>query len=277
MTRQFATWTNLDVPTTVARLGLRKEAELLGLGTLEEVSLLTAGATTPRTYPGQWDVLSLRSIAGFEDSAIWVTLSQSDGSDSRVVGGKLVKGRAVTLCVWSDDAAVRAPSMPSTSVEEPTPAPAKTPAVQPAKEPARAADPLPEPPVVTAPPAPEPAPSSPRAPIALGPSSEVAQDPSAAYAVPAEEGRTTPGYVPAVLPKKPNSKTGLDDLFPEEGERVNHFMFGACVVISSDGERLKLQQDKDSRVREVALSVLKVQAPKVNADGVRVWELSRKN
>jgi hypothetical protein len=38
-----------------------------------------------------------------------------------------------------------------------------------------------------------------------------------------------------------------------------------------------LQQERDGRVREVALSMLKLNRPTVGEDGKRHWELGRKN
>ncbi len=58
---------------------------------------------------------------------------------------------------------------------------------------------------------------------------------------------------------------------------VTHFHFGRCTVLSSDGERLRLQQERDGRVREVALSMLRIDAPTVLEDGRKHWDLARKN
>lgn len=78
------------------------------------------------------------------------------------------------------------------------------------------------------------------------------------------------------MPKRPTVATTSVEVYPEEGDRVNHFTFGQCTVLHSDGERLRLQQDKDSRVREVALSMLRVSEPTM-IDGKRHWNLARKN
>lgn len=78
------------------------------------------------------------------------------------------------------------------------------------------------------------------------------------------------------MPKRPTVVTTSVETYPEEGDRVNHFAFGQCTVLVSDGERLRLQQDKDSRVREVALSMLRVSEPQM-IDGKRHWDLARKN
>jgi hypothetical protein len=82
----------------------------------------------------------------------------------------------------------------------------------------------------------------------------------------------------AVMPPKlQKNEAWMEESYPEEGDRVTHFAFGDCTVVGSDGERIRLQQDRDSRVREVALSMLKLAAPTVNAEGLRHWVLGRKN
>jgi hypothetical protein len=48
-------------------------------------------------------------------------------------------------------------------------------------------------------------------------------------------------------------------------------------VISSDGDRIRLRQDKDGRVREVALAMLRIAEPTTMADGRRHFVLGRKN
>jgi hypothetical protein len=66
--------------------------------------------------------------------------------------------------------------------------------------------------------------------------------------------------------------------YPEPGDLVMHFHFGECTVIDSDGERIRLRQDKDGRVREVALSMLRIEPFTMHeASGKRLFKLSRKN
>jgi hypothetical protein len=78
-----------------------------------------------------------------------------------------------------------------------------------------------------------------------------------------------------LLPKRPQRELG-PEVYPEEGDIVTHFAFGRCLVVMSDGERIRLQQERDGRVREVALSMLRMEEPTV-VDGKRHWELQRKN
>jgi hypothetical protein len=67
------------------------------------------------------------------------------------------------------------------------------------------------------------------------------------------------------------------DEYPEVGDHVMHFHFGECTVVSSDGDRIRLQQDRDGRVREVALAMLKIDPPTVLAGGKRHFKLGRKH
>jgi predicted DNA-binding protein with PD1-like motif len=46
--------------------------------------------------------------------------------------------------------------------------------------------------------------------------------------------------------------------YPEAGDMVEHFAFGTCQVLKSDGDRLHLKVGKDGRIREIALEMLRV-------------------
>ncbi|MEP7122721.1 MAG: DUF296 domain-containing protein [Byssovorax sp.] len=87
-----------------------------------------------------------------------------------------------------------------------------------------------------------------------------------------------PADAPTILtrPNRANKQEQMD-AYPEIGDAVAHFHFGECTVISSDGDRIRLRQDKDGRVREVALAVLKIGDPTILADGRRHFVLGRKN
>jgi hypothetical protein len=68
------------------------------------------------------------------------------------------------------------------------------------------------------------------------------------------------------------------EVYPEVGDHVTHFHFGECVILSSDGDRIRLRQDRDGRVREVALTMLKIEPPTIDAEsGKRHFRLLRKN
>jgi hypothetical protein len=81
--------------------------------------------------------------------------------------------------------------------------------------------------------------------------------------------------LPQKLVTKP--KDDLDAVYPELGDAVDHFHFGECTVIGSDGDKIRLRQNKDGRVREVALAMLKVEPQPDGPDGQRQFKLARKN
>lgn len=45
---------------------------------------------------------------------------------------------------------------------------------------------------------------------------------------------------------------------PEAGDTVEHFAFGTCEVVKSDGERLHVRLGKDGKIKEIAIEMLKV-------------------
>jgi predicted DNA-binding protein with PD1-like motif len=66
--------------------------------------------------------------------------------------------------------------------------------------------------------------------------------------------------LPARPPARPvaTNDDAADQVFPEAGDEVQHFAFGTCEVLRSDGDRLHLRVGKDGRIREIALEMLKV-------------------
>jgi len=63
----------------------------------------------------------------------------------------------------------------------------------------------------------------------------------------------------AAMPVRP-ARPGidLDAPVPEAGDIIDHFAFGRCDVLKSDGDRLHLKVHKDGRIREIALEMLRV-------------------
>jgi hypothetical protein len=67
-----------------------------------------------------------------------------------------------------------------------------------------------------------------------------------------------------------------DPELPEVGDLVDHFAFGRCEVVASEGDRLKLRDVKPpGRVREVSVEMLRVMAP-TQLDGRRLFLLARR-
>lgn len=141
---------------------------------------------------------------------------------------------------------------------------------------ARAPSPPPPPP-----PVPAPAPSSSGAAsapaIELGPSS-LSQEARVPAPSPSDPG-AAPTPVTSTIPQKLARRVEVEANIPEPeaGDRVTHFAFGECDVESSDGDRIRLKQDKDERVREVSLAMLRIEAPTIDENGKRHFRLLRKN
>jgi hypothetical protein len=79
------------------------------------------------------------------------------------------------------------------------------------------------------------------------------------------------------MPQKPRRvEIDLSDaLTPETGDFVEHFAFGRCEVVKSDGERLHVRLPKDSRTKEIAIAMLRV-TRLADSSEKRVFRLDRK-
>lgn len=90
------------------------------------------------------------------------------------------------------------------------------------------------------------------------------------------EVETRPALAPPARAAKPEEDP--NEIYPEMNDLVNHFSFGDCEVVSSDGERIRLRQIKDGRVREVSLEMLKIERHTIDpVTNQRSFKLSRKN
>jgi predicted DNA-binding protein with PD1-like motif len=68
-----------------------------------------------------------------------------------------------------------------------------------------------------------------------------------------------------------------DDPVPEPGDVVEHFAFGRCEVVKSEGDRLHVRLGKDQRIKEIALEMLKVSSlPLEEGQTSKHWKLARK-
>jgi predicted DNA-binding protein with PD1-like motif len=106
----------------------------------------------------------------------------------------------------------------------------------------------------------------------------VIAEPAAAPQLVVDAPRATHMEAPHAPPVRPVRAVQPEenDIYPEPGDLVNHFHFGECEVVSSDGDRIRLRQGPDGRVREVALSMLRIEAPTVHESGARHFQLARK-
>jgi predicted DNA-binding protein with PD1-like motif len=80
----------------------------------------------------------------------------------------------------------------------------------------------------------------------------------------------------APMPRPPaKPKADLDEVYPEAGDLVDHFAFGRCEVVKSDGDRLHVKIPRDGRLKEIALEMLRV-TPRPDEDGKKVYKLDRR-
>lgn len=129
----------------------------------------------------------------------------------------------------------------------------------------------------TAPVAPAPvAPVAPAAPVAAPPVAAVAPAKPVYKEPEADIKPAAPVLTPPARLPKPDDDT--TESYPDVGDLVTHFHFGDCEVFGSDGERIRLRQIKDGRVREVALAMLKIEGPSIDpVTNKRTFKLGRKN
>jgi hypothetical protein len=66
-----------------------------------------------------------------------------------------------------------------------------------------------------------------------------------------------------------------DGPYPVAGDTVEHFAFGSCEVLKSDGDRLHVRM-KDGRIREIAIEMLKVTSIGASEGDKQRYRLDRK-
>ncbi len=88
------------------------------------------------------------------------------------------------------------------------------------------------------------------------------------------EGGTMPA--PIRPPRQARPGADLDAPVPDPGDIVEHFAFGLCDVLKSDGDRLHLRVHKDGRIREIALEMLRVARLDDTPAGTRHFKLERR-
>jgi predicted DNA-binding protein with PD1-like motif len=99
--------------------------------------------------------------------------------------------------------------------------------------------------------------------------------PRAAYPGPSAAAGASGQGPPAPIPHRPAKPALVEQPIPEPGDIVDHFAFGRCEVIKTDGDRLHLRIPKDGRIREIALEMLRV-IPLEDEGGVRRFKLERR-
>jgi predicted DNA-binding protein with PD1-like motif len=263
-----------------------ESAFITGVGALEAAEIALYDQATKsygraRRIEGGCEVVSLSGNAALLDGAPTVRLSAVLARETELgletFAGQLVWARAFSLeldVTAFDDVRLHRVADERTGL----PALAARPVVVEASAtahpapaaPAAPTAPVHRPPVVTS--APEPH-------VVAAPSPPPAPAHHHVSAIPLPAPASPPlGDGPVVPAHRPMRARDEPETYPELGDSVNHFHFGDCTVVGSDGDRIKLRQDgKDGRVREVALAMLKVGAPTTTADGRRHFMLLRKN
>ncbi|AKV02464.1 Proline-rich protein [Labilithrix luteola] len=229
-----------------------------------------------------------------------VVLSRETDNGIETIAGEIESARAVAVEVlvtaFDDVAATRqrhtsgialldatttSPRVSAVPAPEPAPAPAPAPVAAPEPAPAPAPAPVA---------APEPAPAPAPAPtwaetIRVSEEASAPPPPPAPAPAPAASNvpKPSPTFMPGALgnvmprPVKVTKAAEEEQPYPEPGDIVDHFAFGRCEVIKSDGDRLHLRLGKDGRVKEIALEMLKITLmPPEEGQTGRLFKLARK-
>ncbi len=277
---------------------------ITGLGALDAAELAVidplGGPLRVRRIEGRCNVVSLTGNLATRDGAgsvrLTVTLARETDLGQEICGGELVWARAFGLellvTAFEDAQLARIDDSrtggATLAAATPRPLPAQPARPDPSPtEPARAAaarlDPTPhaaEPPRTPSPVRPEP-PPRPADPVRELPAPPRAEPPP-------EPARVEPARPPAPVttvemhtpptPLRRRAREDSTEVYPEVGDRATHFHFGECTIIASDGERIRLRQERDGRVREVSLEMLKIEPPTADpATGQKTFLLSRKH
>jgi predicted DNA-binding protein with PD1-like motif len=234
---------------------------LRGSGVLDDVELRAFDALqgkpgSTRRIGGPVQVLSLESSIGLIDGkaalCLRAVLARETDRGLETLAGEVVRARIVALealVTVFEDLVLDRVLDPATGVSmlDPGPTPVR-PAV-----PSAVSVPLPRPP--------QGAGSAAGWSGALEASAQVEREPP---------GHARSSATATAMPQRPVRRgPDLDTApVPEAGDVVDHFAFGRCDVVKSDGERLHLRIHKDGRIREIALEMLRVTPLNVEADAV---------
>ena len=251
-----------------------KSAWIQGVGTLEaaEMAIYDTRLRTyskARSYEPAGDIVSLNgNVSQLEGNAcvrLFATLARETEAGLQIVGGELLWARVFSLEIHltsfedaglarvADErtgqlALVRSNAPPTSDSKNHPPPTQDAPA----------------------------APAAPALPPARGTARADATLPSIVEMARAVVSGEAPQHLSP--PRRERPKDDPSETFPEVGDMATHFHFGECKIISSDGDKIRLQQLKDLRVREVALSALRTEL--VSEDPTthqRHFRLLRKN
>lgn len=279
---------------------LRDEVVLAGWmrasGVLSDVQIRVGKASSPRRIAGPVQVVMLEGSVGLSEGDVScglriVIARETESGGLETIAGDLVEARVnaleVHVTAFDDVVATRQldPSgvwlLDATSSSVPATPPV---AAAPARAPAAPA-PAPPPPPVVVTPAPAPMQSGFGAVVRANEAQVHAQPPPQATPAPSPApppaARPSPTFsnsnaMPARI-AKPVTPEEDEQAIPEPGDVVEHFAFGRCEVVKTDGDRLHVRLPKDLRVKEIALEMLNVSllAPE-EGQTTRHYKLARK-
>jgi predicted DNA-binding protein with PD1-like motif len=218
-----------------------------------------------RRIAGPVQVLALESsiglVAGAPSLSLRAVLARESDRGLETLAGEIVRARTVALEVLVtvlDDLSLERALDVAAGVSLLSPGP--SPVARPAPAASAVSVPLPRPPAAASP---------------AGTWSRALEASTHADRDAGGQARSPAVAVP--MPQRPVrvEKPGSDAPVPEAGDVVDHFAFGTCDVVKSDGDRLHLRIHKDGRIREIALEMLRVTP--LDADGTgRRFKLERR-
>jgi hypothetical protein len=250
-----------SIAERAAPLGPGAWAQAVGQVEAVELRLASEGADPVRSLRGRFTLVSLCGPAG---GPLTVTLARSTDAGLELLGGQLVRARSAGVSVLltpatPDEAPAsldeRPPRAPVASVAD-----ARPPAPSPPAGPTPAARPV------------SPAPPAVVAPTATAAAAAVPPNATATAAPPA----TSWGEVARASERDEDEDDEDEEAIPTPGDLVDHFSFGLCEVLTSDGERLRIRDLRGpGRIREISLNMLTVSAP-TTSNNKRLFRLLRK-
>jgi predicted DNA-binding protein with PD1-like motif len=280
---------------------LRDEVVLAGWmrasGILSDVEIAVvdgraaAGATaTPRKIDGPVQVIALEGSVGLAGGdvscGLRIVIARVTDSGVETIAGDLVSGQIdaleVMITAFDDVTATRQLDRAGVWVldatdggSRPSPQASAQPSALPTAATAPAPAPAPPPPVMPSPTQSGFAEVS-RAPVQTPRAAPPMQAASATSPRPSPTFSAMNQAMPQRIARPVEIETE-DDPVPEPGDIVEHFAFGRCEVVKSEGDRLHVRLGKDQRIKEIALEMLKVSAlPLEEGQLTKHWKLARK-
>jgi predicted DNA-binding protein with PD1-like motif len=282
---------------------LRDEVVLAGWmrasGVLSDVEVTVAGVGAadrgPRKIDGPVQVIALEGSVGLSagdvSCGLRVVLARVTESGTETIAGDLVSGKIealeVMITAFDEITATRQLDRAGVWVLDALEGTSRGPVVTtpPDRLPTAATSPAP---ALVAPPQVMPSPTQSgfaelsRAPVEAPRAAAPAPAPPAPAIAPSPPAgpRPSPTFSAQAMPQRiarPVQVETEDEPVPEPGDIVEHFAFGRCEVVKSDGDRLHVRLGKDQRIKEIALEMLRVSSlPSEEGQTTKHWKLARK-